>query len=284
MSSSIPKIGAHVSASGGLSNSVMNAQKIGADCFQIFGASPRQWFAKKPDKNEIARYQAMLKKSGFGPVFLHAAYLPNLASPNKEILKKSVKNLSDHLEIAEAIKAEGLIFHVGSGKGSSRKEALDQEILGMKEILKSVPGKTKLIMENTAGGGDKIGSIEDIAYLYKKVNSARIKICYDTAHGLESGLIEKYEPAGIKNLFDEWNKAIGIENIIALHVNDSKTAFQSHHDRHENIGEGVIGPNGFRNLAKEKRLVSAAWILEVPGFDDQGPDAKNVSILKSCFK
>jgi deoxyribonuclease-4 len=96
-------------------------------------------------------------------------------------------------------------------------------------------------------------------------------------------MIDAYTPAKIEKLFDEWDKEVGIENIVALHVNDSKTAYDSHHDRHENIGEGYIGLAGFKNLAKEKRLAHTAWLLEVPGFDDEGPDKKNVDILKSLF-
>jgi len=280
----IPKIGAHVSTAGGLANAIANAQTIGAECIQIFGANPRQWYTKHPSAEDVAVFKSEREKSGIGPVFLHASYLPNLASPQADLLKKSIKNLADHLAIANAIGAEGLIFHPGSGKGTARKKALDQEAKAMKEILKKVPGEALLIMENTAGGGDKIGSMEDIAYLLKKVNSPRVKVCIDTAHAFEGGMIETYDTPSIKKFCDEWDAALGLEHIHVLHVNDSKTAYNSHHDRHENIGEGHIGLNGFKALAKEKRLRDKAWILEVPGFDDNGPDKKNVDILKRCFK
>lgn len=277
-----PKIGAHVSVAGGLHFAIDNALTISAECAQIFGSSPRQWRTRTPSKEDVALFKKKRKEKSFGSVFLHAAYLVNLASPNEELLKKSVQSLADHLAIAAAIGAEGLIFHVGSGKGTTKKEALDREVLAMKTILQKISGPT-LIMENTAGGGEKIGDIEDIEYLYKKVNSKRVKLCYDTAHGLESGLISSYGPALIKKLFDSWSDAVGAENIVAIHANDSKTAFNSKNDRHENIGEGHIGLRGFSALAKDKRAAAASWILEVPGFDDKGPDKKNIDILKECL-
>jgi len=278
-----PKIGAHVSAAGGLYNVIENAKNIGAECIQIFGASPRQWYAKMPAKETVERFKSEIEKSKIGPVYLHASYLVNLATPMRGLLKKSIKSLTDHLAICSQIGAEGLIFHVGSGKDTIKKAALDQEILAMKKVLKGVPGSAQLIMENTAGGGKKIGTVEDIAYLHKKVSSPRVKVCIDTAHAFESGMIEEYNPAEVKKLFDTWDEALGMENITVLHVNDSKTKSGSCHDRHENIGKGHIGLNGFKALAKEKRLKDKAWILEVPGFKGNGPDKKNVDILKSLF-
>ncbi len=140
------------------------------------------------------------------------------------------------------------------------------------------------MIENAAGGGQKIGAnARDIGAILRAVKSKQLKVCFDTAHAFEAGLVDEYTPAKTKKLFDEWAREVGIKNIIALHVNDSKTAFNSHHDRHENIGEGYIGISGFRNLAKEKRLRDKAWLLEVPGFMGAGPDKKNIEILRGCF-
>lgn len=144
-----PNIGAHVSTAGGLSSALVNAERIGAKCFQIFGASPRQWRALFPKEEDIKLFKKLLKEKELGPVFLHASYLVNLASVNGDILKKSIKNLSDHLQIASMLGAEGLIFHVGSSKGMEKKKALDQEVSAMKEVLKNGKGSS-LIMENTA--------------------------------------------------------------------------------------------------------------------------------------
>lgn len=278
-----PKLGAHVSTAGGLYKCVENAQAIGAEAVQIFGASPRQWLARVPGKEEVKKYREAIEGSGIGPVFLHGAYLVNLASPADVSWAKSILNLTVHLRIADAIGAEGVIFHVGSGQEMSKAEAIKKAVTAMKNVLKSVPGRTKLIMENSASI-KKIGAApEEMAAMMEGVNSSRVKICIDTAHSFEAGLIEKYTPENIKEFGDRWNKMVGLENVVALHANDSKTKFLSNHDRHENLGEGHIGLEGFKNLAKEKRLWDKVWLLEVPGFDGHGPDKENVDILKSLF-
>lgn len=280
------KIGAHVSRVGGLQKSIENALKIGANCMQIFGSSPRQWRVRFPSPREIAGYKDALKKSAIEPVFLHAPYLVNLASPDNVIWLKSVRALTGHLKIAEAIGAQGLIFHPGSGKGEvSHERALERAVRAMREVLKRVPGKSQLIIENTAGGGQKIGgSVEELAHLLNRVRSKRVKVCFDTAHAFEAGLIKEFIPSSIKRVFDEWARGVGLENTVALHVNDSKTRFNSHHDRHENIGQGYIGLKGFKHLAREQRIRDKPWIIETPGFDRKGPDKKNLDRLKACFE
>jgi len=281
----MPIIGAHVSAAGGLQKVIERAEKIGAQCIQIFGASPRTFWAKMPSAQDVAEYKAAIKQSGIGPVFLHAAYLVNLASPKADLREKSVKSLSDHLRIAEMLGAQGLIFHIGSGKDMPRAEALQLTLAGIKHILRNVSGRSELIMENTAGGGQKIGrDAAELGWIKKRVGSARVKVCVDTAHAFEAGVITEYTSKNIKKFLDDYEKHVGFKNIAAFHVNDSKTLANSHNDRHENIGQGHIGLAGFKNLARDKRMKNMSWILEVPGFDDNGPDKKNVEILKKCCK
>ncbi len=277
-----PWVGAHVG--GGIANALARAEAIGATAIQLFGSSPRSWRATMPSVDAAKAFRAAREKSAVRAVFLHAAYLVNLASVSPDMYAFSTQSLIDHLKIAEMIGAEGLIFHLGSGKGGDREEAFAREIVAIKKILAAVPGKTKLIMENTAGGGGKIGaSIEDVARIYHAVGAERLQVCYDTAHGFEAGLVEEYTPATVKKLFDAWESAVGMDALAAIHTNDSKTRSGSHHDQHENIGEGYIGLRGFVALAHEARLREKPWILEVPGFDNEGPDKKNIDILTNCF-
>lgn len=277
-------IGAHVSAAGGLKNAVTNARSIGAEAMQIFGASPQSWRTKQPSAEDVAAYRGAYESSGLKGCYLHAAYLVNLASSNPDFYTNSVQSLIDHLKIAEAIGAEGLIFHLGSSKGWNREEAIAQEIEGVRKVLAAVPGKAKLVLENSAGGGEKIGAtIGEVAQIFKGANSDRVAVCYDTAHGFEAGLVSAYTKASVKRLFDEWDAALGLGAIEVMHANDSMTAAGSFHDKHENIGEGHIGLPGFKALAGEKRLHDKVWLLEVPGFEGSGPDRKNIEILKSCF-
>jgi deoxyribonuclease-4 len=278
-----PLIGAHVSVAGGLFKAFENAAAIGAECVQIFGASPRQWAAPLPSAEAVHQFKDAWKASDVKAVYLHAPYLNNLASPDPAMIKKSIVNLSAHLQITELIGANGLIFHVGSGKESPQEEATAKAIAAMKIILKNVPGSAQLIVENAAGGGAKLGdNAKEVAALVHGVGSLRMKACFDTAHAFESGIIESYTPGNIRKLFDEWDKELGLEHLVALHANDSKTAFNSKHDRHENIGQGYIGAEAFANLAKEKLISHTHWLLEVPGYDNLGPDKKNIDILKKC--
>lgn len=272
----MPIIGAHVSVAGSLVAGLDNAKRIGVEAIQIFGSSPRQWQTVFPNKENAAVYKKFLSGSNVQAVYLHAAYLANPAGEKDDLWQKSIRSLADHLKIVEMIGADGLIFHTGSGDIQRISEAI-------KKVLKLVPGKSWLLIENSSGGGNKVGTtVDQLAEIFREVDSDRVKFCLDTAHAFEAGVLE-YTPEKIESFFDEWDKKIGIENLIALHANDSKTKFGSHSDRHENIGEGYIGLDGFQNLALEKRLHDKVWLLEVPGFDDLGPDKRNVDILKSLF-
>ncbi|TSC82600.1 MAG: deoxyribonuclease IV [Parcubacteria group bacterium Gr01-1014_20] len=280
----IPILGAHVSASGGLYRAFESAKKIGAEAIQIFGSSPQQWSVRFPSEEDIKKFKSAHKESGNIPVFLHASYLANLASPNEITRANALQSLTGHLKIADSIDAQGLVFHIGSGKDQSKEDALKLVVEGCQKILKNVPGKTQLILENSSAGGAKLGATpQEIGQILKKINSPRAKVCFDTAHAFEAGMIEYDSLAKIKTVFDEWGREVGLANIVAIHANDSKTLFASHNDRHENLGQGHIGIKGFQNLAKEKRLHNKVWLLEVPGFDGLGPDKKNIEILKSCF-
>ncbi|MEK7181221.1 MAG: deoxyribonuclease IV [Patescibacteria group bacterium] len=294
MAHDTPKIGAHVSTQGGLANAFENAKKIGAEAIQFFGSSPQQWAVREPKPEDIEKFKTAHKKAGDMPVFLHAAYLVNLASPNEITRANSIQSLIGHLEICEAIGAEGLIFHIGSAVSSKalateeqravKEQAIEFLVSGVKKVLEKVKGNSLIILENSSAGGAKLGATsEEIGLILNKIKSKRAKVCFDTAHALEAGVIKYEQVKEIKNTFDEWDKEIGLENIIAIHANDSKTPFASHNDRHENIGEGCINLAGFKNLAKEYRLKDKVWLLEVPGFDNLGPDKKNIDILKSCF-
>ncbi|MEK7149252.1 MAG: deoxyribonuclease IV [Patescibacteria group bacterium] len=280
----IRRIGGHVGVAGGLKNGIARAVEIGANTIQIFGSSPRQWSVPGHSKKNIEEFQIEAKKHGIFPIYLHASYLVNLASPDPVMRKKSEASLKSQLQLTNDIGADGLIFHIGSGKEMPRADAIKVVVEALSRVIKSVKGPADLIIENSAGGGQKVGSsIEEIGNVIKKVGHPKIKVCFDTAHAFEAGIIEEYTPGNIKKLLKDFEKYIGLSRLVALHVNDSKTAFNSHHDRHENLGEGYLGISAFKNLMKEPSLAKVAWILEVPGFDGEGPDRKNIKILHSLI-
>lgn len=277
-------IGGHVSAAGGFYKAVERATAMGATAMQIFGASPRSFQAPLPREEDINKYKETLRLSPIREVYLHALYLVNLATADEILFAKSEKSLADHLRIAEALNADGLVFHPGSVKGQTKEAALQKQAAALKRILKAVPGQAKLLVENTAGGGDKLGGpLEDLEFLVKEVGSERFGICLDTAHALEFGLVKKYSATECENLVRQIKNKIGLEKLVVIHANDSKTPAASNSDRHENIGRGEIGLSGFKNLASCPEFRTKPWLLEVPGFQDEGPDAENINILRSCF-
>lgn len=277
----MPTIGAHVSAAGGLYPCFANAEAIGVEAIQIFGSSPQQWKFSLPTAENIIKFKAEQKRTKIATVFLHAPYLINLASAKPDLWNSSVTALVGQMQIAEALGATGVIFHLGSFTGGSLEQGIKNMAKGMQEVLNQVPGQVQLIMENSSGGGSKIGSTpEEIGAIFDLVKSDRVKICLDTQHAFAAGLLNEYSPSQIDDLVQRCEQGFGWQNVVALHLNDSKTASGSCHDRHENIGEGMIGLAGFKNLSKNKQFTHLPWILEVPGFAGGGPDQKNVQILK----
>lgn len=256
---------------------------------QIFGASPRQWRVKMPDEEILKKFNEEKSRSKLGPIFLHASYLVNIGTPDPDLYKKSIQSLTDHLKIAELLEAEGLIYHIGSYKNSTWEESAERVVEGMHQALKSAPGKANLIMENSAGGGSKIGlTLEEIGKIYKMAKaklpssiSDRIKVCIDTAHAFGAGILETFSAEELNNFTKEADRAFGLQNLSVLHINDSMVPFGSKRDRHENIGEGEIGLESFKNMSENKALSALPWLLEVPGFEKTGPDKRNVDLIKS---
>ncbi len=281
----ILKIGAHLQTAGGIDKAIDRAKERGLNCLQIFGASPRQWSVKELSPEAADKFKEAKKSAELIEVYLHAAYLVNLASPDTETALKSEENLKAHFIIAKKLGADGLIFHIGSGKESPKKEAINRVVSAIKRILDAVDGQTKIILENSAGGGQKLGSFpEEMGEMLDEINSDRVAVCFDTAHALEAGLVMDYDKDSVKNLIKRWDKTVGWDNTPVIHTNDSKTAPDSHRDQHENIGQGYIKIDGFKNLAAVKELGNKAWIMEVPGFDGNGPDKKNADLLKGILQ
>jgi deoxyribonuclease IV len=274
-------IGAHVKTAGGVQNAFKNAEEIGAKCIQIFGASPRQWKSSLPSQETIEEFLKEKSRSGISQVFLHASYLVNLATPDDELYEKSISSLSTHLQIANLLEAEGLVFHLGSSKNSTKPEAYKRQVKGMLKTLENAPGRANLIMENSSGGGSKLGTtIEGIGEMFRAANNPRIKVCIDTAHSFGAGLLETFTPKELTTFTEKCDKAFGLENITVLHINDSKVPFDSKKDRHENLGQGLIGLQAFKNLSKTPHLKDLPWILEVPGLEGNGPDQPNIKVLE----
>ena len=274
------KIGAHVSAAGGLSKAIDRAEIIGAESIQLFASSPRGWAFKEISDNEINLFREKIKVTNISPVFLHGIYLVNVGG-KPELLHKSIGSLVTHMDAADKIGASGVIFHAGSHKGIGFDNVIDQCVKALKEVLDNTPPNVWLIIENSAGMGSHIGaSFQEIGKLIKAIDNERMKVCIDTEHAFAAGY-NLADPVAIEHVMEEFDREIGLSKLVSVHANDAKVGFGSGVDRHENIGEGQIGVKGFETIMAYPAYRDVPFILEVPGFDGKGPDKKNVDLLKS---
>lgn len=275
------KIGAHVSAAISLDLAFGRAENISAECFQIFISPPRQWSKLEHSREEIELFRNKGLKSGIGPNFIHGTYLISLGTQNPEHLAKSVSWLVYALNWADKLGMMGVVFHLGSHKGAGFEKVLTQISDSLKSVLtKTKSSNTKLILENSAGAGGNIGAkFSELGKIINRVGDDRLKICLDTQHAFASGYDLK-TPIGFRDFLAEFGEEVGFSNLALIHANDSKTEYKSGKDRHENIGEGFLGLDGFKNVIKNEAFKSVPFILEVPGFSGNGPDSENIEALR----
>lgn len=273
-------IGAHVSTAGGLSTCVGRAQALGAECMQIFLSTPQRWQAPRHTDAEVEEYTRLLAETEIGPVFAHAAYLINLASADPGIRQRTVDNLTTSLGWADRVGVAGLVVHVGSGLGQPVEEAEVQAAETLGQVLRT-ESTCQLLLENSAGSGKTLGArFEQIGALFDRLERhPRLGLCVDTAHTFASGYDLRVED-GIAQAVDEIKRSIGLERLHLIHGNDSKVGLGSAVDRHENIGKGLLGEAAFALMLADPALRDVPWVLEVPGYDDKGPDLPNVEALK----
>jgi deoxyribonuclease-4 len=274
------QLGAHVSSSGGIHTAIDRIEAMGGDAVQVFTQSPRTWRPTNHDPANFDRFKERRAEAGIGGVVCHALYLINLASPNDELYEKSVAALANTVDVGCAIEADGVVFHVGSHQGAGFEAGLKRVVPALRRALERCSETTWLLMENTAGAGGTIGrSIEELVALFEALDRhERLGICLDSCHLYASGYdVTKREE--LDRVVDEVDGAIGLDRLRVLHVNDSKAPLGSNRDRHDNIGEGLLGEElGF--FLSHPRLQGLPALLEVPGKDGKGPDADEVRKLK----
>jgi deoxyribonuclease-4 len=274
------QLGAHVSTSGGIHTAIDRIESFGGDCVQIFTQSPRTWRPTNHDPSNFERFKKRRAEAGIGAVVCHALYLINLASPDDDVYEKSVASLNNTMDVACAIDADGVVFHVGSHLGSGFEAGLERAVPALREALERCTETTWLLIENSAGAGGTIGrSIDELAALYEALDRhERVGICLDSCHLFVSGY-DVTKRAELDAVLREVDDRIGLDRLRALHVNDSKAPLRSNRDRHDNIGEGVLGEELGVFLAHPK-LQKLPAFLEVPGRDGRGPDADQIRKLK----
>jgi deoxyribonuclease IV len=273
-------IGAHVSSSGGIHTAIDRAEAMGADSLQVFTQSPRAWRPTNHPPENFERFKERRAEVGIGGVLCHALYLVNLASPKDDFYEKSIEAMRNTIDVGCAIDAEGVVFHIGSHLGAGMEAGLERVVEGMKQVLDRCSDTTWLLMENTAGSGDTIGrSVEELAMIFERLDAhPRLGVCLDSCHLYASGY-DVTDEAALDAVLDELESEIGLDRLRALHVNDSKTPLGSNVDRHDNVGEGLLGDK-LGVFLGNARLQGLPAVLEVPGPDGHGPDATQVAATK----
>lgn len=274
------KLGAHQSISGGYSEALKRITSIGGNCLQIFSSSPRGWNFAKPSEDEIKQFSIINSQLSINPIYFHATYLINLADDSR-IGHMSKMSLISEMNLAPKLGVKGSIIHLGSYKKEVSSIKYPVLIKNIKEILGKTPQDTLFIIENS--GNRKIGqTLEEISQIVKDVNNPRVRICFDTCHLFSNGY--KFDTNQELELFLEKLAKLEINNLIEIwHLNDSRDEFNSGHDRHDNIGQGKMNINEFKTLLNHPQTKNFPFIIETPGFDGNGPDKKNLDILKSLI-
>ena len=273
----MPTIGAHVKVANGLPTCVERAVELGAECLQIFVGAPQQWKDAVYPDDQVARLRAAIEAKEVGPVFIHAPYLINLASPKPQLRAMSRQALERQLAWSDRIGAVGVVVHVGSGDEDTLEVASDS----LNRLLAAHPGESAIILENDAGAGRRIGrTLDQIGELIRWADGdERLRVCLDTAHTLASGY-EIRTAEGLEAVLAEFEREIGFDRLALVHANDSKVDINTHKDRHENIGDGFIGAEAFARIVRHPRFATTPFILEVPGLLGQGPDRENLTRLR----
>ena len=258
-------LGAHMSISGGLEKSIERGESINCTAIQIFTKSNRQWTAKKLTDDSRSLFKERVKDSFIRSIIVHATYLINLGSPDIQTNKKSVTAVCEELKRCEQLDIPYLVLHPGSHLKSGEKTCLEKISDALNTIFEKTPGKTMILLENMAGQGSQVCySFEQLAYIrsrsaYKK----RLGICFDTCHAFAAGYDFRTQGSYTK-IWKQFDTIIGLENLKAIHINDSKKELGSKIDRHEEIGKGKIGLEAFRLLFNDKRFFDIPKILETP--------------------
>jgi len=273
-------IGAHVSASGGLSKAVGRGVETGSGAIQIFHQSPRMWRPTAYSEADFEQFRVDLEASPVKTVVIHAVYLINCASKEREIRARSIASLTHALRVGDGIGATGVVLHAGSRKGEPHAASMKRAGKAIAAALADTDS-CPVLLENTAGTQGPLG--RDFGELAELIDlaggGARLGACLDCCHLLASGF-EIRDPESLSAVVEEFDSEVGLERLRCLHVNDSKIPLGGNRDRHANLGEGELGKAGIATFLSEPRFDGLPALLEVPGPDGHGPDRTEIALAK----
>ncbi|MBN1778597.1 MAG: deoxyribonuclease IV [Candidatus Buchananbacteria bacterium] len=278
------KFGLHVSIAGGIFNAPVNAAEKNCEVFQMFTRSPRGGQAPSLTAEVVREFKENCQKNKFKNYYVHTPYYINYASVNNRIAFGSAQVVRQELERSSQLGVKALMTHLGSGKDFDQKTARQKVVEGLLKTLDGYKGTTQFLIEIAAGAGLILGaSFEEIAFYINEVEKKdkrlknKIGVCLDTCHMFACGYDLRNKIA-VKKTFKDFDRIIGLKRLVLIHANDSKTEFGSHKDRHEHIGDGQIGKDGFAAIVKLAKLKNVDLILETP---HDGKEIRDLKLLKS---
>ncbi|MCS7116276.1 MAG: deoxyribonuclease IV [Nitrososphaerota archaeon] len=278
------RVGVHVSITGTLDRAVDRAKEKGCTAFQIFTRNPRGWKFKELDQEEVKEFKRKVEEYGYDEPIAHMPYLPNLASPNDEIYKKTLDTLIAELDRCGRLEIPYLVTHLGSHLGAGMDVGFKRIIDACNRALKRVDNDVMILLENTAGTKNSMGThFEDIKYILDRIEQRdRVGVCFDTCHAFAAGY-DLRDKKAIEQTLNHFDRVIGFKDLKVVHINDSKGDLGSNIDRHEHIGLGYIGEEGFRALLHDERIRKLPLILETP-IDDRRGDEDNIKKVRELAK
>jgi len=292
----MPRFGAHLSIAGGVERAVERARLLRADCLQLFVKSPQQWRFQILHDKDAARFRSAAADAGLSLLVGHASYLVNLASPDKTLYEKSLRCLLAEWDRAEGLGLEFLVLHPGSHMGSGEAAGLARVAGALDRLHEERPAQQcRILLETTAGAGSTLGGrLEHLKYLVETCEAGprprreagdRLGIAIDTCHLFVAGY-DLRTKAAVEETLGKIDETVGLRRIGVVHVNDAKGDLGSRRDRHEHIGRGRIGREGFRALVNHPALAALPFILETPKRDTRGRamDPVNLGVLRRLAK
>jgi deoxyribonuclease-4 len=277
-------LGAHVSINGGLETCFQRGKELQCEAIQIFSKNQRQWKTVPIPVEAQRLFQERFDKSSIRQVVIHGSYLTNLASPDREVLRKSREAFRDEIHRADLLGVAYFVFHPGSHKGSGEKEGIRRIVENLNLIFEEIQStKVQLLLETTSGQGSQIGyRFEQLEAIISRVSQKnRLGVCFDTAHGFTAGYDIRNSET-YHSTFRQFDEIIGLNRLKVFHLNDSKSGLGSRIDRHELIGKGLLGLETFRLLINDIRFENHSMILETPGGMDD--DRASLQLLRSLKK
>jgi deoxyribonuclease-4 len=277
-------LGSHISTAGGVEGAIGRGEELGCTAIQIFVKNNNQWFGKPFPNDEIPLFLEAQKQSGIF-VFAHAGYLINIASPNPDLHEKSLKSLIEELARCETLSLPCIALHPGSHLEQSEEEGIKKAVKTLDTAFEETKGsKLKILIETTAGQGTNLGyRFEQIAeILGRSKYPERLGVCFDTCHAFAAGYDIKTKD-GYESTWKEFDRIIGLDRLLAFHLNDSKGDLGSKKDRHEHIGKGALGLDAFRMLLNDPRFKDLPMVLETPKDKEGKWDKMNLEMLKTLI-